>query len=51
MIISVEEYEGIEALKLRFLQGRVEQAEADIDADNLVDGESFFDELDAGHFD
>jgi prevent-host-death family protein len=51
VIISVEEYEGIEALKLRFLQGRVEQAEADIDADKLVDGESFFDELDAGHFD
>jgi len=27
------------------------QAKADIESDNLVDGESFFDELEAGHHD
>jgi prevent-host-death family protein len=51
VVISVEEYEGIEALKLRWLQARVKQAEADIEAGNLADGESFFDQLEAGHYD
>ena len=45
VVISVEEYESIEALKLRLLQSRAIQARTDIAAGNLVDGESFFDEL------
>jgi prevent-host-death family protein len=48
VVISVEEYESIEALKLRVLQSRAVQAKADIAADNLVDGDVFFDELEAG---
>lgn len=51
VVISAEEYESIEALKLQLLQTRAIQAKADIGAGNLVDGESFFDELEAGHHD
>ena len=51
VVLSVEEYESIESLKLRLLQSRVIQAMADIEADSLVDGESFFDELEAGRHD
>ena len=51
VVLSVEEYESIEALKLRLLQSRVMQAMADIEAGSLADGESFFDELGTGHHD
>jgi len=51
VVISVDEYESIEALKLQLLQSRAIQANADIEADNLVDGETFFDELEAGQHD
>lgn len=51
VVISVDEYENIEALKLRMLQSRAAQAKADIEAGNLVDGDSFFDELESGHHD
>ena len=49
VVISTEEYANIEALKLRLLQARAAQAKADIVAGNLVDGETFFDELQSGH--
>ena len=48
VVISTEEYKNIEALKLRLLQFRAVQAATDIAAGNLIDGESFFDELDSG---
>ena len=51
VVISTEEYESIEALKLRLLQSRAAQASADIAAGNLVDGEAFFTELEAGQYD
>lgn len=55
VVISTEEYQGIEALKLQLLQARAMQARADIDSGKLADGETFFDELfdeqDAGHRD
>lgn len=51
VVISAQEYESIEALKLHLLQARALQAKADIEAGNLTDGESFFDTLDAGHHD
>ena len=43
--ISAEEYESIQALKLKMLQARAAQAKSDITAGNLKDGESFFEEL------
>ena len=51
VVISMDEYESIEALKLRLLQTRVNQAKADIAAGNAVDGESFFDGLENGEQD
>jgi prevent-host-death family protein len=51
VVLSVEEYEGIETLKLRLLQARAMQAMADIEADSLVDGELFFNQLEAGNHD
>jgi len=48
VVISAEEYEGIEALKLRLLQSRMVQANADIAAGNLIDGEAFLSELESG---
>ena len=51
VVISMEEYESIEALKLRLLQARAAQAKADIEAGNTTDGDSFFDALDAGQYD
>jgi prevent-host-death family protein len=50
VVISMDEYEYIEALKLRFLQSRAAQAKSDIEADNTTDGESFFDGLEAGQY-
>ncbi len=51
VVVSAEEYESIETLKLRLLQSRVVQAKADIEAGNLIDCESFFDELEVGQHD
>ena len=51
VVISAEEYQSIEALKLRLLQSRAVQGNADIAAGNLIDGEAFFDELEAGRHD
>lgn len=51
VVISMDEYESIEALKLRLLQSRVAQSITDIKAGNTVDGESFFDELESGQHD
>jgi prevent-host-death family protein len=51
VVISMDEYESIEALKLRLLQSRAAQAKADIEAGNTVDGEAFFSELESGHYD
>lgn len=41
VVISVDEYENIEALKLQVLQSRAAQARADIEAADLVDGSDF----------
>jgi prevent-host-death family protein len=51
VVISMDEYESIEALKLRLLQSRAIQAKADIEAGNTIDGESFFDDLESGQYD
>ena len=51
VMISAEEYRHIEALKLQVLQFRAAQARADIAAGNLVDGDTFFDELETGKHD
>lgn len=51
VVVSAEEYESIEALKLQLLQLRATRAKADMAAGNTVDGDAFFDELEAGYHD
>ncbi|QEW05953.1 type II toxin-antitoxin system Phd/YefM family antitoxin [Nitrincola iocasae] len=51
VVISAEDYQSIDELKLQLLQARMAQAKADIAAGNLIDGESFFDELESGKYD
>jgi prevent-host-death family protein len=48
VVVSAEDYESMDALKLRLVQARARQAEADIEAGNLVDGEVFLDEIQDG---
>lgn len=47
----MDKQEHIENLKLRLLRLRKAHAEIDIKANNIVDGESFFDDLDRGTYD
>lgn len=51
VVISAEDYQSIDELKLQLLQARMAQAKADIAAGNFIDGESFFDELESGKYD
>ncbi|MCK5662598.1 MAG: type II toxin-antitoxin system Phd/YefM family antitoxin [Thiotrichaceae bacterium] len=51
VVISMDEYEKTELLKLRYLQSRAAQAKSDIEAGNLTDGDGFFDALESGQFD
>ena len=51
VVISIDEYENIETLKIEFLKSRAEKAKIDIAKGSVVDGEDFFDELEAGQYD
>jgi len=51
VVISMDEYEKTESLKLRYLQSRAAQAKNDIETGNLADGDAFFDALESGQFD
>ena len=51
VVLSVEEYESMESLKLKLLQARATQAQKDIEEGRLVDGESFMDDLIEGKLD
>lgn len=51
VVISMDDYESIEALKLRLLQSRAIKAKADIEAGKTIDGESFFDALESDQYD
>lgn len=48
VVVSAEDYESMDVLKLRLVQARARQAEVDIAAGNLADGETFFDEVQGG---
>lgn len=51
VVMSFEEYESLEALKFQALQARANRAKAAIEAGNTMDGDSFFDALEAGAHD
>mgnify|MGYP001041663415 CR=1 FL=1 len=51
VVISMEEYESNEALKLQLLQAKAAKAKSDIENGHTVDGDSFFDALELGQHD
>lgn len=51
VVLSVDEYQSIETLKLHLLQTRAINAIEDINNGETVDGESFFAELESGQHD
>lgn len=51
VVLSFEEYERFEALKLQTLQARAAQAKVAIEEGNTADGDAFFDALESGRFD
>lgn len=42
VVISIEDYEHMEALKRQLLQEKLHRAQQDIAAGNIVDGDAFF---------
>lgn len=51
VVVSAEDYQSIEALKLELLKIRTDRARLDLAEGRFMDGETFFDELDAGDHD
>ena len=51
VLVSYDEYECIEAMKIRLLQARVIKANLDVANGDTIDGESFFDDLETGKHD
>lgn len=51
VVISAEEYESMEVLKLCLLQSKAAKAKDDIRDGHTINGERFFDELEAGKYD
>ncbi|OOH90681.1 antitoxin [Pasteurellaceae bacterium 15-036681] len=51
VVMSIDEYQQIEEFKIQLLKMRAKQAQIETEKNQLVDGEEFFDELLAGHYD
>ena len=51
VIISADDYEIMEEMKMRYLKEKLTQAENDINNGRFVDGATFFDDLLAGKYD
>ena len=51
VVISVDEYQSMEILKLRLLQTRALGVVQDVNNGDTVDGEQFFTELESGQHD
>lgn len=51
VVVSANEYESVEALKLELLRSRVAQAKTDVDAGRLAPGDTFFEALITGQHD
>ena len=51
MIVSIEDYNSTEELKLRYVREHIQEALADIKNGNVEDGDAFFHNLMAGKYD
>ena len=45
VMVSVDDYMVLEELKLQQLASRIKQAKKDIDTNNFIEGDEFFDDL------
>lgn len=48
VVMSIEDYKEVDALKMQVLKAQVQRGKADFDAGNTINGEAFFDELEEG---
>ena len=51
VMISADDYETMEEMKMRYLKEKLAQAKDDIDNGRVVDGPTFFDDMLAGKYD
>ena len=51
VMISADDYETMEEMKMRYLREKLAQSEDDMDKGRFVDGPAFFDDLLAGKYD
>ena len=51
VVLSIDDYESFETLKMNALKNRVEQAREDMMAGRAIDGDHFFEDLLKGTFD
>jgi prevent-host-death family protein len=51
VMISADDYETMEEMKMRYLKEKLAQAKDDIDNGRFIDGPTFFDDLMAGKYD
>ena len=51
VIVSIDEYNATEELKLRYVRDHIQAALADIENGNVEDGDAFFQDLTAGKYD
>ena len=51
MIVSIEDYNATEELKLRYVRAHIQEALEDIENGNVEDGDTFFQDLMAGKYD
>ena len=45
VVVSIEDYEQMEAMKHQLLKAKIQRAQNNIHLGNIVDGDAFFDEL------
>ena len=51
MIVSIDDYNATEELKLRYVREHIQEALEDIKNGNIEDGDAFFKDLMAGKYD
>ena len=51
VMISVDDFEIMEELKIRYLKEKLARAKNDIDDNRIIDGATFFDDLLLGKYD
>jgi len=51
MIVSIDDYNTMEELKLRYVREHIQEALEDIKSSNFEDGDIFFQDLMAGKYD